>query len=437
MSLKSTGRRSARKATDRPKKPYPDFPLSPHASGAWQKKIRGKVHYFGRWGRVVDGKLQRIEGDGWEDALALYKAQADDLHAGRTPRVLGDGLTVRDLCNRFLTAKLRAVEAGELGQRMFAEYKEVTDLIVSSFGANRLVDDLAGDDFAHLRATLAKRWGPVRLANTITRVKSVFKYGTDNGLIEKAVRYGSEFKKPDKAVLRRHRAKAGPKMLEADHVRRLLAALAGEEVETGETNDAGSPVKVRLDPNPSLLAMTLLGLNAALGNHDIATLPLSAVELEKGWLNYPRPKTGIGRRCPLWPESVSALRAVISARPTPKGYAECGLVFLNSRGSAWVKVTEYSRTDNISVHFGEALNRVGLHRDGIGFYTLRHVHRTVADGARDPVACDLIMGHNDPSMAAHYRERIDDDRLKAVTDHVRKWMFGDATAAGSAPRAGG
>ena len=33
------------------------------------------------------------------------------------------------------------------------------------------------------------------------------------------------------------------------------------------------------------------------------------------------------------------------------------------------------------------------------------------------------MGHGDQTMASHYRERIGDDRLKAVTDHVRSWLF--------------
>src|SRR5215470_4637193 len=106
----SSRKRRPRKDADRPKKPSPDFPLTPHPSGAWQKKIRGKIHYFGRWAHVVNGKLTALpDEESWKEALDLSKAVADDLHAGRTPRVTKDGLTVADLCNRFLTAKVRKV----------------------------------------------------------------------------------------------------------------------------------------------------------------------------------------------------------------------------------------------------------------------------------------------------------------------------------------
>jgi integrase len=408
MSDHSTRKRRSRKAAGRPKKPYSDFPLTPHASGTWQKKIRGKIHYFGRWAKRVNGQLERIEGDGWKEALEEYKAVADDLHAGRTPRVTGNELTVAGLCNHFLTAKLRKRDSGELGLRMFAEYKEITDILVSSFGKTRLVDDLAADDFEKLRADMAERWGPVRLGNAITRVKSVFKYALDNGLTERPIRYGGEFKKPDKAVLRRHRAANGTKMLEADELRQLI-------------NAAPAPLR----------AMILLGVNAGFGNHDVATLPLSALDMDAGWVDFPRPKTGIARRCPLWAETLAAVRAALAERPAAKDQVDAELVFLQRSGRRWVRNTEKSRTDNVSVHFCELLKECGLYREGLGFYTLRHVFRTVADAARDPVAIDQIMGHSDPSMGGHYRERIEDSRLLAVAEHVRQWLFGESPEGGT------
>ena len=411
MSEHSNRKPRRRKAPDRPKKPYPDFPLTPHAGGSWMKKIRGKIHYFGRWARRENGKLVRIPGDGWKEALEEYKKVADDLHAGRTPRVKSEGgLIMADLCDRFLNAKLRKVAAGEMGSRMFQDYKEVTDLLVAAFGKTRLVTDLAADDFEKLRADLAERWGPVRLGNAVTRIKSVFKYADDNTLIDRPVRFGSEFHKPDRAVLRRHRAQAGEKMLEAADLCRLIEA-------------AGTPFR----------AVVLLGINCGFGNHDCATLPRSALDLGAGWIDFPRPKTGVGRRCPLWPETVAAIREALAARPEAKDKADADLVFLMPTGRRWVRVTEKSRTDNISVHFANLMQELGLHREGIGFYTLRHVFRTIADAARDPVAIDFIMGHSDPTMAAHYRERIDDSRLRAVADHVRGWLYGQATPEGGTP----
>ena len=90
-------------------------------------------------------------------------------------------MTVAELCDVFLAAKTRMVEAGQLTSMMFYGYKVVARFLVKQFGANRLVDDFAGDDFATLRAAMAKKWGPVRLANSITCIRSVITYCFDNG----------------------------------------------------------------------------------------------------------------------------------------------------------------------------------------------------------------------------------------------------------------
>jgi integrase len=383
----STGNPQPRKSpTKRPKKPYPDFPLSPHASGKWQKKIRGKIYYFGHWARVVKGKLTRIEGDGWKEALDLYKSQADDLHAGRTPRTSQEGVTLADVCNQFLTAKQRKVN----------EYKATTDRLIATFGKTRLVLDLAPSDFESLRGDLAKQWGPVRLGNEIQRVRTLFKYAASQRIISAPVHFGDEFRKPSISVLRRHRAAVGSKMLEADEIRRMI-------------DTAGIPLK----------AMLLLAVNAGFGNSDCGRLPLDALDLDKGWVIFPRPKTGIQRRCPLWPETVSALRAAIAARPKPK--EETGLVFITKYGRPWSLTSEIS--DAITLETGKLLRKLGIHRRGVGFYALRHSFRTVADAARDTPAARLIMGHADESIDATYRERIDDSRLLAVTEHVRAWLW--------------
>jgi integrase len=408
---KSTRSCRARKAPDRPKKPYADFPLYPHPLGYWAKKIRRKIHYFGRWARVIDGKLTALPYEpAWKDALEQYKVQADDLHAGRPPRETAGAFTVADLCNHFLTAKLRRQKAGGLGTRMFAEYKATTDLIVAAFGMNRPVEDLAAVDFEGLRDRMADRWGPTRLGNEIGRIRSVFKFGFENGHLPAPVRFGTEFHKPSRAELRKHKATLPPKMLEAEELRRLLGYPPWAPAAEGQ-----------------LAAMILLAVNTGLGNTDIASLPLSALDLDRAWVTFPRPKTGIARRAKLWPETVAALRNVLADRKKPAGFHGLGLVFLNSRGSTWVKAQDEWRSDKISIAFRKLMKRLGMHREGVGFYSLRSTFRTIADAARDPVACDVIMGHADPTMGGHYRQRVDDERLERVAVHVRHWLFPSPT----------
>jgi integrase len=384
-------------ATVKPKKPYRDFPLFAHATRRWAKKIKGKLHYFGRW-------------DDPDAALQKYLDQRDDLQAGRTPRLSGDGLTIRDLANRFLTSKQMLLQTGEIAQRTFTDYYKTCERMVDEFGRTRLVIDLASDDFERLRTSLARSRGPVSLGNEILRTRMVFKFAFDAGLIQTPVRYGPSFRRPNKKTLRQARNANGPRMFEADELRQLLAV-------------AETPVR----------AMILLGLNGGIGQADLAALPIAAIDLSGSVLNYPRQKTAIPRRIPLWSETAEAVGDAIRERPNPKSEEDRLLVFVTRYGHRWVRTNQNGTAiDSIGWEFGKLLRRLSLKRPRIGFYALRHTFETIGGEAKDQIAVNSIMGHVDASMAGVYRERISDERLRAVVEHVRSWLF-DSTSGETDP----
>jgi integrase len=369
----------------KPAKPYPDYPLFPHASGQWAKKLRGKLHYFGVW---ADS----------DAALRKYLKQKDALHAGRKPCPDADAMTVKEVANAFLNHKKALLDAGELSAHTWAKYKTAADEVIAEFGKGRLVANLDPQDFASLRKRMAKRWGVYRLGDMIQHIRSVFKHGHDSGLLPLPVRFGPGFARPTKKAQRLHRAEQGPKLFTAGEIRRLID---------------GAGVQLR--------AMILLGINAGLGNTDCANLPLRAVDLDKEFIDFPRPKTGIARRCILWPETVAALREALAKRHEPKNEEGASLFFITFRGQSF-QASEKDRP--IAQVMAWLLRKLGINgRKGLGFYTLRHTFRTVADETEKQVAVDYIMGHEVANMSSAYREKISDERLRAVAEHVRKWLF--------------
>jgi integrase len=172
---------------------------------------------------------------------------------------------------------------------------------------------------------------------------------------------------------------------------------------------------------PQLKAMILLGINAGFGNEDVATLPTQALDLKAGWAVFPRPKTGIERKCTLWTETVAAIQEVLALRPRPKDEAHADKVFITKYGMPWSSET-YGTA--ITHETSKLLKEIGIKRPGVNFYALRHTFETVGGESKDQVAVNAIMGHDDGSMASVYRERISDERLIAVADHVRTWLFG-------------
>jgi integrase len=370
----------------KPKKPYSEYPLTAHNNGKWCKKIRGRFYYFGPWADP-DGALQK------------YLDQKDDLHAGRTPRADSQEVRVKDVCNAFLASKDQLVEAGELSPLTRLQYGRMSDEVVSHFGKHRLVTDIGPTEFDKLRDKFAKKWGPHLLKKAIQYVRSIFKHAYESGLIERPIRFGPGFKRPSAKTMRLHRAKQGKKLLAADEIRAILDRAVGQ-----------------------FKAMIFLGINCGFGNADCAKLPFSALNLETGWVDFPRPKTGIARRCYLWPETVSALKESIADRPEPKEAENARLVFITKYGQPW---TADNYGSAITHEMQKVLHELKINgRVGLGFYTLRTTYRTVGDEVKDQAACDHTMGHEVPHMSAIYRQAISDDRLKTVAEHVRKWLFG-------------
>ena len=376
-----------RQVASKPSKPYPDFPLFPHATKRWAKKIRGKMHYFGPWDDPI-GSLNR------------YLQERDDLFAGRVPNRKREGARIADLCNQFLSDRQHRLDAGEIVLRTWKEYHASCERVVSCLGKDRLIEDVSAEDFLVLRKSITKTRGPVALGNEITRIRVVFKFAYDSELVDKPIRFGPTFKRPSPKILRKQRAERAPKRLSSEEIRALLE-----------------------NANIAVKAMILLGINCGLGNGDVARLKWKAISFAESWLNYPRPKSGVSRTCPLWPETLEAIQTAQKVRPVPKD-SECNeLVFITKYGKSWYK---QSSDNPISQEFRKLLDHLGFHREGVGFYALRHTFETEAGETGDQVAVNHIMGHAPTSndMSAVYREGISRDRLKRVTDHVRAWLFG-------------
>ncbi len=398
----------------KPAKPHPDFPLYAHAGKVWAKKILGKLWYFGPW-------------DDPQAALEKYLAQKDSILAGRDPRKLagvvgvdsGDGCKVRLLVNSFLNAKRVRMDSGQLSRKMFTQYHDACSIIVDQFGKESQVAALKPADFSACLAALPKTWGLEMIGGTVGRIRSVFKFASDEQLVDRPVMFGNNFQRPSKLQKRRD------KQQKLSDRGRLDFTAAEAKLLIESTN------------NIQLKACILLGLNAGFGNTDCAGLTTRVIDLESGWIDYPRPKTGIPRRVPMWPETVQAIKTALAKRPIPKDAAHDSLVFVTSQGMplVWDRITKgengkpdkYLNVNNLTLTFGRLLTKLDLRKSGHNFYSLRRCFETVAGESKDQVAVNFIMGHEDATMAATYRQGLEDSRLRAVTDHVRAWVFPELT----------
>jgi len=361
-----------------------------HANGTWAKKVLGKQEHFGSWKTDPTGAA----------ALALWLDQKDDLLAGRRPTTATGKATVRDLLNRFRATKLALLESGEIVAGTYADWCEICDMVKDAISVTRTVDSLGPEDFEHLRIKLGRGRGPVTVGNLIQRARCLFKYAYDAALIDAPVRFGPGFKRPTRKVLRIERQRRGPRLFSREEIVAILDAA-----------------------NVQMKAMVLLSLNCAYGPTDLGRLRIDAVNFRTGWVHHARPKTGIDRRCPLWPETIKAVKAVLAERKAPANPDHAPFLFITKYGGTWFRK---SGDNAVSSEFAKLLASLGLAgQTGRGLYRLRHLHATIGSAVRDPEASRALMGHAADSndMSAVYVEAIDDDRLRRVTDHIREWLY--------------
>lgn len=309
--------------------------------------------------------------------------------------------TVEQVTSAFLDWKIRKAKQKDITDGMRGEYAAMMKIILECFGTGRIASSLRPSDFVDLREYASRKRGAHWLKKFVGVVRSVFNHAYNSDLLELPPRFGPEFKSPSKAEFRRIQESRGERFLDADDCHRLLDKA-----------------------NTQLRALMMLALNGGFGQTELATLLSESVDLESGWIRTVCSRTEIVRRCPLWPETIAAIREHRLDKPKPIDRNDDGLEFITAHGLRWVRYIDRgpdcrgTSLDILTNAFKKLAIRAKV-QIPCGFNVLRLTHRTVADNAMDVPASCVVMGR----LAPGTREFIPDDRLKDVTDFVRDWLF--------------
>lgn len=378
-----------------------------HPTGQWAKKFKGVMHYYGK---------------DKEAAFAAWEKQQSYVAIDIAPP-RGSCPTLTELGNVYADFMRRAVDAGEPASRTATKYTKSIRRLIAITCADCRVDALRPIDFGTIKEKLAlpitldddsKRFGGrmvkrrviTTVAIDIRNIRVFLNWCYKQEHIEHPPKLGDEFTPVTRKALRKKRAVDGPKDLSAKSINATLAKC-----------------------KPVMRAILLLGINAGLGNQDIADIKRSDIGKLKpkgeNWIDLPRGKTGAPRRFVLWPETTAAIKGYLVHRPRAAGADNRERLFLTRTGLAWVRQDGELRTDSIGTEFAKARKLAKVKRGS--FYDLRRTFRTIAAQTRDREAVDFVMGHVEDAndMDAVYTQWIDDERIKRVCDHVRQWLHGE------------
>lgn len=370
------------------KREHPDFPLSPHAAGQWCKKVRGRLHYF--------GPLEQHE-----LALKLWLHQRDWLLAGEEPPGPDDAWTVGKLVDAWKADVETRRDAGEIVEDYARDLLFAGRFIGEHLPRLRLVEKLTPTSFSGLRDAVAATGRGLRSqANLISHIRAVFHWGA--AMHHHApVDFGPRLKPPGLDAIEREREARG----------------------TTRFIDRETILAMLKHAKPAMRCMILLGINCGFYASDSIAIPFSRLHLDHQvpHHDFARIKNGRRRVGVLWPETVEAIRSYVTDH---RGDNESDCIILNQYGRPY---KEDAVGRGIRTAWGSLAERAGVVMSpGTSIGSLRHTYGTVVDLSADQKMIDLSMGHASRGMQKRVYSQLnlgELDRLKAVADVVRDWLY--------------
>jgi integrase len=382
------------------------------------------AHKCGRWAwkyRTPDGRRHTAYFAPWcspDEALAEWRATARSLERGdrRDPddRRVYERSTLRVVARAFLGVIRERVELGEIGWDTFRDCRSTVQWLVRAIDPSLRVDQLEPGDFRAAKRTL-KGASLHTIKKRVITTRWMFAWAHDEHNVP-VPRYGRYFSTPTQRRMRRARRDRAPEPYTPAEVRALIA-----------------------HASPRLRAPIMLAINGGMRASDLAALDVRDVELGEAGLVAPavgridthRAKTEAPLRVPLWPETVAA----ILAHPS-RGASPSDPLLTTRTGARLARISDDARhrTDTVALMFSRGLlrrlstpdpedpSRVIPMRGSFGL--LRSTFDTIAAETTDDTARKVIMGHTIDRMDETYIKRLAWSRLEAVTEHVRRWLYG-------------
>lgn len=356
----------------------------------WYKTIAGRKRYIARPMPLAD-------------VVAILPARLAEL-AGRSPqdqsRLAVANTTLRELVEVFLAHLWQRHLSGtprKLSRRTYDDYADVLARFVACVGADELAARAGPDWFTAFARTNAHRAATSRRRDAIY-LTAFFNWAGPGrhslGFFRQPVVFGPDFGRPTEHDMRN--------------------SLAQRSV--CYTPEQFAEALMRVRDCPLLLAFGLLGLNCAFLPSDMTQLPMSAIDLESGLVEFPRPKTGIERRAVLMPETIYYLRRWLAVRPVPANDAADRLL-LRADGRPYDQRRRSG--PDARVNHGSTLASYWRQATDLPPRGLRTTFATYADDFADQRAVDVIMGHAASTIRSkHYVKRFEPDRLRAAIEHV-------------------